>query len=45
LIGCEGGFTNKERSLMKNHSKISFQTNNILKSETATISIASRLLL
>ncbi len=43
LVGCEGGFSQKERKLFKN--VISFQSNLILRSESAVVSIASKVLL
>jgi len=45
LIGCEGGFSEYERGKLQNHYKIGFQTSLILKSETATVTIASKLLI
>jgi len=45
LIGCEGGFTKSERELLKNQKKVAFSTQNILKSETAAVAIASKLLI
>jgi len=45
LIGCEGGFSDKERELFSKNSKISFKKPHILKSETACIAIASKLIL
>jgi len=45
LIGCEGGFTEVEKILMKDHLKIAFSTKNILKSETAAVAISSKLLI
>ncbi len=45
LIGCEGGFSDEERQMLKNYKKISFKTENILKSESAAVSIAAKLLL
>ncbi len=45
LIGCEGGFSEDERKLLKNNQKIGFKTNLIQKSETATLIIASKLLI
>lgn len=44
LVGCEGGFTDDERELFKDFQKISFQTSQILKSETAVLSISAKLL-
>ena len=45
LVGCEGGFSDKEREIFSQNSKISFKTEHILKSETACMAIASKLLL
>lgn len=45
LIGPEGGFSNKERGILRQKSKktLSFKTSNILRSETAIISAATML--
>ncbi len=40
LIGCEGGFSDEERILLKHHNKIGLKIQNILKSETAILSFA-----
>ena len=45
LVGCEGGFTEKERKKLENQNKIGFKTDLILKSETAVITIAAKLLI
>jgi len=45
LVGCEGGFSDRERELLKNQKKIAFSTKNILKSETAVVAISSKLLI
>lgn len=45
LIGCEGGFSEEERKLFANHPVVSFDTGLILRSETAAISAASKILL
>ncbi len=45
LIGCEGGFSTQERERLKHYRKISFNSNFILKSETAAISFSSKLLI
>ena len=45
LIGCEGGFSEKERKKFANHPIISFDVNLILRSETAAISAASKIML
>ncbi|MDX9813653.1 MAG: 16S rRNA (uracil(1498)-N(3))-methyltransferase [Sulfurimonas sp.] len=43
LIGCEGGFSEDERELFKNIC--SFDSNMILKSESAVLAVASKVLL
>ncbi|EEU7196111.1 16S rRNA (uracil(1498)-N(3))-methyltransferase, partial [Campylobacter jejuni] len=43
FIGPEGGFNNDERLLF--NRKISLKSSNILKSQTAIIAIASKILL
>jgi 16S rRNA (uracil1498-N3)-methyltransferase len=45
VIGCEGGFSEDERALFKNDKILGFDTSLILKSETAAIAIASKILL
>jgi 16S rRNA (uracil1498-N3)-methyltransferase len=45
LIGCEGGFSEEEREKLKKSYKIGLKTDLILKSETAAVSIASKLLI
>lgn len=45
LVGCEGGFSNKEKELLKNFITVGFDCENILKSETAVIAISSKFLL
>jgi 16S rRNA (uracil1498-N3)-methyltransferase len=45
LVGCEGGFSDREKELLKNQKKIAFSTKNILKSETAVVAVASKLLI
>jgi 16S rRNA (uracil1498-N3)-methyltransferase len=45
LIGCEGGFSEKERTLFAAHPVVSFDTPLILRSETAAVSAASKILL
>jgi len=45
LIGCEGGFSEEERELLKKQEKIAFDSQNILKSETAVVAVASKLLI
>ena len=43
VVGCEGGFSERERGLFK--SSISFDTPLILRSETAVVTLASKVLL
>jgi 16S rRNA (uracil1498-N3)-methyltransferase len=43
VVGCEGGFSDRERKLFKN--KYSFDTNLILRSESAVVAVASKVLL
>jgi len=45
LIGCEGGFSETERQKLQNCHKIGLKTDLILKSETAAVAIASKLLI
>ena len=45
MIGCEGGFSKSEKELLKNQKIVGFDTDNILKSESAAITIASKILL
>ncbi len=45
LIGCEGGFSENERKKLLKNNKIGFKTDFILKSETAVVTIASKLLI
>lgn len=45
IIGCEGGFSNKERETFNKDNIVGFNSNLILRSETAIISAASKILL
>lgn len=45
LVGPEGGFTNLEREILLNKKKVGFNTDSILRSESAVISVASKVLL
>lgn len=45
LIGCEGGFSEYEREKLVNNYKLGLKTNLILKSETAALAVAARLLI
>jgi len=44
LIGPEGGFSQKERALFQNHSIVGLKCNTILRSETAVVAAASKIL-
>ena len=44
VIGCEGGFTEEERSLFDEEKVVGFATPLVLKSETAVCSVAAKLL-
>ncbi len=45
LIGSEGGFSENEREKLNKFNKVGFDTNLILRSETAVVSIASKILI
>ncbi len=45
MIGCEGGFSENEREKLQNSNKIGLKTKFILKSETAALTFASKLLI
>ena len=45
VIGCEGGFTDKERALFKPESIVGFSTPLVLKSESAACAVAAKVLL
>ena len=45
LVGCEGGFSKNEREKLKSYPKIGFKTPLILKSETAVVSVCSKILI
>ena len=45
LVGCEGGFSEEEREMLQNRPTIGFKTDLILKSETAAVTIAAKLLI
>jgi len=44
IIGPEGGFSTQERQLLKNCSVVGFTCNAILRSETAVVSVAAKIL-
>jgi 16S rRNA (uracil1498-N3)-methyltransferase len=45
LVGCEGGFSEDERQMFKNRPIVGFESENILKSESAVMAIAAKILL
>jgi len=45
LVGTEGGFSQSERELFSNDAAVGLNSNLILRSETAAISVASKILL
>ena len=45
LIGCEGGFSLKEKEFLKNQEVFRLDTPMILRSETAAVAVASKILL
>lgn len=45
VIGCEGGFSNREREIFNKDNIVGFNSNLILRSETAIISACSKILL
>ncbi|WP_281951528.1 16S rRNA (uracil(1498)-N(3))-methyltransferase [Nitrosophilus kaiyonis] len=45
LIGCEGGFSDKELEILKNFETLGFDTQMVLKSETAAIAMSSKILI
>ena len=45
LLGCEGGLSDAERQKLQDYPKIGLKTDLILKSETAAVGIASKLLI
>jgi 16S rRNA (uracil1498-N3)-methyltransferase len=45
LVGCEGGFSKDELNILHQHHKIGLKSQNILKSETAVVAIASKMLI
>lgn len=45
LIGCEGGFSKEELNKLEKYEILGFNTNLVLKSETAAIAAASKILL
>lgn len=44
LIGCEGGFSKSEREFLKNQEVFRLDTPMVLRSETAVVSVASKIL-
>ena len=45
LIGCEGGFSSKEKEFLKNQEVFRLDTPMILRSESAALAVASKILL
>jgi len=45
LIGCEGGFSSKEKEFLKNQEVFRLNTPMVLRSESATVAVASKILL
>ncbi|WP_434657462.1 16S rRNA (uracil(1498)-N(3))-methyltransferase [Sulfurimonas sp. NW9] len=45
LIGCEGGFSAKEKEFLKNQEVFRLDTPMILRSESAVLAVASKILL
>ena len=45
VIGCEGGFTDRERSLFNQDRVVGLDTPAVLRSETAAVSAAAIILL
>ena len=45
LIGCEGGFSAKEKELLKNQEVFRLDTPMVLRSETAVLAVASKIIL
>jgi 16S rRNA (uracil1498-N3)-methyltransferase len=45
IIGCEGGFSKKERELIDNEKVVGFSSNLILRSETALLGAESKILI
>ncbi len=45
LIRCKGGFVLEDKKILLNHPKIGFESDFVLKSETAVIAISSKVLI
>jgi 16S rRNA (uracil1498-N3)-methyltransferase len=45
LVGCEGGFSAHEREQLKKYPTIGFESENILRSQSAVIALAAKILL
>jgi 16S rRNA (uracil1498-N3)-methyltransferase len=45
LIGCEGGFSPREREIFKSYDVFSLNTPLVLRSESAAFAVASKILL
>ncbi len=45
IVGAEGGFSDREREILSKYSKVGFKTPLTLKSETAAVSVCSKILI
>ncbi|MDR2081953.1 MAG: 16S rRNA (uracil(1498)-N(3))-methyltransferase [Campylobacteraceae bacterium] len=45
LVGCEGGFSENERKMFKNRPTAGFESENILRSESAVMALCAKILL
>ncbi len=45
IVGPEGGFTREELTLFDKEKIVSFNTDNVLKSETAAVAIGAKIIL
>ena len=45
LIGCEGGFSQKERDILKNQESFRLDSPMVLRSESAVMAVASKIIL
>ncbi len=45
LVGCEGGFSLEDKKILQDHQIVAFESDLILKSETACLAISSKILI
>ena len=45
LIGCEGGFSQKEKEFLKKQERFRLDTPMVLRSESAVVAVASKIVL